>query len=94
MLTLNRLMGRGIPLANMCFLCEKDEDTIDHLLIHCSRAKMLWDLILVIVDVSWVPLTVQHSLLAWQGPKVGKKRKRVLDGNPSLFILDFMEGKE
>ena len=40
-LTLDQLKRRGIPLVNKCFLCEDDEETIDHLLIHCSRAKML-----------------------------------------------------
>ena len=78
MLTLDQLKRRGIPLANRCFLCEHDEETIDHLLIHCSRAKMLWDLVLSIVDSNWVfPLTVRQSLLTWQGAKVGRKRKRV-----------------
>ena len=78
MLTLDQLKRRGIPLANRCFLCETDEETIDHLLIHCSRAKMLWDLLLPIVDCNWVfPLIVRQSLLAWQGAKVGRKRKRV-----------------
>ena len=78
MLTLDQLKRRGIPLANKCFLCEHVEETIDHLLIHCSRAKMLWDLLLSIIDSNWVfPLTVRQSLLAWQGAKVGRKRKRV-----------------
>ena len=40
-LTLDQLKRRVIPLANKCFLCEHDEETIDNLLIHCSRAKML-----------------------------------------------------
>ena len=39
--TLDQLKRRGIPLVNKCFLCEDDQETIDHLLIHCSRAKML-----------------------------------------------------
>ena len=78
MLTLDQLKRRGIPLANKCFLCEHVEETIDHLLVHCSRAKMLWDLLLSIIDSNWVfPLTVRQSLLAWQGAKVGRKRKRV-----------------
>ena len=77
-LTLDQLKRRGILLANWCFLGEHDEETIDHLLIHCSRAKMLWDLLLSIVDSNWVfPLTVRQSLLAWQGAKVGRKHKRV-----------------
>ena len=58
--------------------CEEDEETIDHLLIHCKRAKMLWNLLLSIVGTSWVfPHSVLHTLLAWQGAAVGKKCKKI-----------------
>ena len=81
-LTLDQLKRRGISLVNRCFLCE-EEETIDHLLIHCSRAKMLWNLFLAIMDYNWVfPLTVRQSLLAWQSDSVGKKRKRVWLATP------------
>ena len=81
--TLDQLKRRGIPLINRCFLCEDDEETIDHLLIHCLRAKMLWDLFLAIIDSNWVfPLTVRQLLLTWQSASVGKKRKRVLLAAP------------
>ena len=33
-LTLDNLKRRGMAFANRCFLCEEDEETIDHLLIH------------------------------------------------------------
>ena len=57
-------------------LCEEDEETIEHLLIHCKKVKALWDLFLMIVGTSWVFLrSVLHTLLAWQGVPVGKKRK-------------------
>ena len=59
-------------------MCEEEEETIDHLLIHCKFAKMLWDLLLSIVGISWVvPNTVLHTLIAWQGAAVGKKRKKI-----------------
>ena len=78
MLTLDQLKRRRIPLVNRCFLCEENEKTINHLLIHCSRAKMLWDLLLAITDSNWVfPRTVRQRLLAWQSASVDKKRKRV-----------------
>ena len=48
--TLDQLKRKGIPLVNRCSLCEENEETIDHLLIHCSRAKLLWDLLLAITD--------------------------------------------
>ena len=53
-LTLDHLKRRGITLVNRCFLCEENEETIDHLLIHCSRAKMLWDLLLATTEANLV----------------------------------------
>ena len=46
--TLDQLKRRGRALVNCC-LCEEDEETIKHLLIHCKKARMLWDLFLSIV---------------------------------------------
>ena len=52
MLTLDHLKRIGRVLANRCFLCEEEEESIDHLLVHCSKARVLWDLLLVIVGFS------------------------------------------
>ena len=38
-LTLDQLKRRGRALANRCFLCEEDEEDINHLLIHCKRPE-------------------------------------------------------
>ena len=95
MLTLDQLKRRRITLANRCFLCEEEEESIDHLLIHCLRAKMLWELFLAIVGSSWVfSRTVRQTLLAWQSANVGKKTQENLDSNPSLLILNFMARKK
>ena len=76
-------------------MCEEEEETIDHLLIHCKFAKMLWDLILSIVGISWVfPQSVLHTLLAWQGAAVGKKRKKNLVCSPAVPLLDYLASKE
>ena len=92
-LTLDQLKRRGIPLVNKCFLCEENEETIDHLLIHCARAKMLWDLLLAITEANLVfPRTVRQLLLAWQSASVGKKRKRVWMAAPlCLFWTLWLE---
>ena len=64
-LTLDQLKRCGMTFANRCFMCEEVEETIDHLLIHCKSVKMLWDLFLLIVGISWVFLqSVLHTLLA------------------------------
>ena len=78
MLTVDQLKRRGMAFTNRCFMCEEDEETIDHLLIHCKRVKMLWNLLLSIVGTSWVfPHLVLYTLLALQGAAVGKKRKKI-----------------
>ena len=45
-LTLDQLKRRGWTLANRCFLCLVEEESIDHILIHCSKSKVLWELFL------------------------------------------------
>ena len=40
-LTLDQLKKRGRCLANRCFLCCEEEESIDHILIQCSRARVL-----------------------------------------------------
>ena len=86
-LTLDNLKRRGVAFANRCFMCEEEEETIDHLLIHCRSAKMLWDLFLTMVGISWVfPHSVLHTLLAWQGGVVGKKRRKIWTTAPSCIF--------
>ena len=40
-LTQNQLKRRGWILANRCFLCCDEEETINHILIHCPKARIL-----------------------------------------------------
>ena len=64
-LTVDQLKRMGRALDNRYFLCGEEEEMIDHLLDHCSKARMLWDLFLAIVGVSWVfPTSVREILLS------------------------------
>ena len=86
-LTLDNLKHRGMVFANRCFMCEEGEETINHLLIHCRIAKMLWDLLLSIGGFSWVfPSSVRYTLLAWEGVAVGKKRKKIWQAAPMCLF--------
>ena len=44
-LTLDQLKGMGRALANTCFLCGEGKETVNHLLVHCSKARVLQDLL-------------------------------------------------
>ena len=48
---------------------------------------MLWDLLLVLVGVSWVfPKLVRETLLSWCGTFVGKRRKKAWMTAPLCFF--------
>ena len=53
-LTAERLKRIGINGPSRCPLCEKNEETIDHLLVQCQYAKKCWDMV--------------QFKLGWQGP--------------------------
>ena len=75
--TLDQIQKRGRPLANRCFLCKGNEETIDHLLLHCGVTRVLWD-IFSFFGVHWVlPSSILQTLEGWRGSFVGKKRKDV-----------------
>ena len=75
-LTLDQLKKRGWPIANRCFLCCAEEESINHILNHCSKARVLWELLFAMFGVMWVlPLSARDTLLSWHGSFMGKKRR-------------------
>ena len=82
-LTFDQLKRRGFSLTNHCPLCQKSEETVDHLLLHCTMTRVLWDLIFSLFDVSWVlPASVSDSLLGWKGSLLVKDRRKVWKAGP------------
>ena len=78
MLTLDRLKRRWWFLTNRCFLCLEEEETIDHIFIHCVKTRVLWNLLFSLLGVLWIlPSLVRDTLLGWHGSFVGKRRKKV-----------------
>ena len=64
-------------------MCLEKEETINHLLLHCSRTRVLGDLLFTLFGVSWVlPSSVRETLLSWNGFFVGKKRKKAWRAAP------------
>ena len=75
---LDRLKRTGWSLANRCFLCLAQEEFIDHILIHCTKTRVLQDLLFALFSVTWVlSWLVREILLGWYDSFVGKKRKKI-----------------
>ncbi|RVW42952.1 hypothetical protein CK203_076318 [Vitis vinifera] len=86
-LTLDQLKKRGRCLANRCFLCCEEEESIDHILIQCSKARVLWELLFALFGVTWVlPYSVRDTLSGWSGFNMGKKRRKVWKAAPSCIF--------
>ncbi|RVW34760.1 LINE-1 reverse transcriptase-like [Vitis vinifera] len=86
-LTLDQLQRRGYSLANRCFLCLTEAETVDHLLLHCVMTRTLWNLLFSLFGVEWVLSgTVKETLLGWHGAFVGKIRKKAWQMAP-LYIF-------
>ncbi|RVW35452.1 putative ribonuclease H protein [Vitis vinifera] len=95
-LTLDQLKKRGRCLANRCFFCCEEEESIDHILIQCSRARVLWELLFALFGVTWVlPYSVRDTLSGWSGFNLGKKRKKVwtksVVNDGPLSLLSFFD---
>ena len=65
-LTLDNLRRRGMVVANRCWLCEANEESVDHLLLHCGAARALWDTFFSRFGLCWVmPSTVKDLYASW-----------------------------
>ncbi|KAJ9687212.1 hypothetical protein PVL29_015890 [Vitis rotundifolia] len=85
--TLDRLQKRGWQLPNRCFLCACEAESVNHILIHCTVVRVIWDLVLGLVGVKWVfPNTVKEVLYSWGGAFVGRKRKKLWNSIPCFIF--------
>jgi hypothetical protein len=53
-LTLDNLRKRRIIVIDKCCMCKKNGESVDHLLLHCDAACVLWNAIFSRFSLSWV----------------------------------------
>ena len=78
-------------MENKCFLCLSEIETVDHLLLHCVKTRVLFSPFLV-----WLGLSrVQRRKLFLGGmERLWGKHKKGLANGPLMYILVSLEGKE
>ena len=94
-LTMEQLKKRGRHLASRCPLCGKDEESLDHLLLHCPKVHNLWAFIFMMFGVFWVlPRSIKDTLVGWKGSTIQKIPEESLDGCPIILVLNNLERKK
>jgi hypothetical protein len=53
-LTQDNLRKRHVIVINRCCMCKKTKETVDHLLLHCDVASVLWNSLFSRFGMSWV----------------------------------------
>ena len=77
-LTADNLRKRHIVLVSWCCMCKAAGESMDHLLLHCSYAKELWDLVFAMFGVHWVMLRrVIDLFVCWQR-RLGSQQRSVI----------------
>jgi hypothetical protein len=65
-LTLDNLRKRRVIVIDRCCLCKINGEYVDHLLLHCEVARVLWNAIFSRFSLSWaMPLRVVDLFTCW-----------------------------
>ena len=65
-LTLDNLRKRQVVVIDKCFMCKKDGELVDHLLLHCEVDHALWCNMFSRLGLSWVmPSSVLDLCVCW-----------------------------
>ena len=67
-ITIDNLMKRGFQIPNRCYMCKREEESINHLFLHCSFSSKVWGRILQKLKVNWVFNEDMGHLVTCQGP--------------------------
>jgi len=63
-LTHDNLRRRGIVVVEWCVMCKKHGESVDHLLLHCDVARVVWSFFYSLFGVEWV-MPSRHFAGSW-----------------------------
>jgi hypothetical protein len=92
-LTVDNLRKRKIIIVDRCYLCKRDGESVDHLLLHCDVASTLWNHVFSWFGMSWVmPRRVMNLFACWW--KAGRPRSTAAWKMVNLHSLVCLEGEK
>ena len=67
-LTTENLRRRRVIILDWCCMCKASGESTNHLLLHCSVAWELWNMVFILFGIFWVmPKSVVDLLTCWNG---------------------------
>lgn len=67
-LALDMLKRRGMVLVNRCYLCKRDEESRNHILLWCPVVCNMRSMVYSLLGICWVMVgSVREELWAWAG---------------------------
>ena len=91
---MDQLKKRGFSLASRCALCGKDEESLEHLLIHCPKVWCMWTAIFSVWRGVGLPFSGERLDAGLATPPPAEKGCKVMESGPSLFDLGYLEREE
>jgi hypothetical protein len=81
-------------VVNRCWLCEMEEESVDHLLLHCAAVRDLWNAFFARFGLCWVmPRSVNEALASWW--TAGRSRSAVVwKMVPHCILVVHLEGAQ
>ena len=66
-LTIDNLIKKGQSMANRCYLCCCDGESVNHLLLHCKFTHALWCEVFAVFGIQWVmPRSISSFFFIWR----------------------------
>lgn len=94
-LTQSNLQKRGFPLCSRCYLGNKEQETVEHLFLHCRVSKHCWEVFFNIMGIYLViPQNSKSLLEIWQSQRVARAVKQIWRTYSYVHNVDYMAGKE
>ena len=86
--TADRLEKRGLPHPEQCPLCDKADETVQHLLVSCVVARQVWFKLFAPLNLGdSIPRQRERSFAEWWRKVLKKVKKECKKGVNSLIIL-------
>ena len=85
----------GHHLASRCPFCRKNEEELEHLLVHCPKIWGFWATLTSVTRAAWAcPHSVKDLLLCWNAFPIRKQVRKIWKVAPLYLIWAIWKEKQ